>query len=128
MADTQSPFAVARTLLEQFESGERNVEDFLNALDIFDAHLQQWAEGVESVPDEPERYPEGAELKAASIEGLQLLADAVQSMREYADQGDVELAHAAMDLVQEAEALLTTLQAETRANVAHFEEKIEEEG
>lgn len=105
----QSPLGVLATLLGQFRAGERDAESFVQALDVFQAFLEDWAETL----SDGELEPDTAEKLLAALQGL---AEAALGLREYAENGEEELADNAVGLAMNSQELLLDVMSASHEN------------
>ncbi|MBI3928881.1 MAG: hypothetical protein HY319_25290 [Armatimonadetes bacterium] len=107
--DPKSPLGVARALVEDYAEERVEQQQFLEALDRYDAQIQLWAEENEKVTLPPD-YEEGPAMLEAVFQGLQQLADGVALLRQFGEQGDFDLAEQGLAQIEEGQQLLAHLE------------------
>ena len=96
-----SPYLVLERLLEEYHSGKRSIENVEEALDVFDMFLEQWNEGFEAMPLDPEIFPEGEANLEGSLHCLDLFSEAAGLIRAYFDEGNEELMDQGLELARQ---------------------------
>ena len=97
-----SAYMVLERLLEEYHSGKRSIENVEEALDTFDMFLEQWNEGFEALPLDPEVFPEGEANLDGSLQCLDLFSEAAGLIRSYLDEGDEGLMDQGLELARQA--------------------------
>ncbi len=96
-----SPFHIVRSLLDRYRAGDLEDEEFLNALEEYDERLQVLYEGVAAEPDGLD-IEEDLELLGDAVEGIHLFSDVGEKLRDYAEEGDEEIATQALEMARTA--------------------------
>ena len=119
-----SPYFVLETLLEDYRSGRRTPENVAESLDIFDMFLEQYHEGLQALPVEPEVLPEGEEKLAECYQGLQCFSDAAACFRDFLESGDERLADQALDIARQGHESLEQLYLTTAKKVEELQNEV----
>lgn len=117
------PLQVITGLVQDFQAGQRDRAGFLSGLDIVDQYLEEWSVGIDSL-QAPPNYLEGLQLQEASQQGLDLFAQALGELREYAESPDEGRLELALVCAQDGHELLTELLQVSQANLARLEEDL----
>lgn len=119
-----SPYFVLENLLEEYRNGRRTPEQVLASLDIFDMFLEQYNEGLQALPVEPEVLPEGEQKLEECYQGLQCFADASACFRDYLESGDEDLAAQALDIARQGHESLEQLYLTTAKKVEELQNEV----
>ena len=120
----QSPFGVLSHMVQEFEEERATNEAFLAGLDNFERYLQGWFEQVSQMPEHPD-FEAGRLLKAATLESIQLFADALVPLREYAETGEPELLEEGSQLANEGHEMMIDAMNGTRKTIDQLENDLE---
>jgi hypothetical protein len=120
----QSPFGVLSHMVQEFEEERATNEAFLAGLDNFERYLQGWFEQVSQMPEHPD-FEAGRLLKAATLESIQLFADALIPLREYAETGEPELLEEGSQLANEGHEMMIDAMNGTRKTIDQLENDLE---
>lgn len=118
-----SPYFLAKNLVEDFKSGKRTLEEYVEALDVFENFLQQWSDSVSALPEVP-NFEQGLEIKNATLESLDLYFDAVVLFRHFGETGQEESAKQGMQLAREGHALMLHLQQQAFKEASRIEDEM----
>lgn len=119
-----SPYFVLERLLDEYRSGQRTPEDVARSLDIFDAFVEQWNEGLMALPVEPQVLPDGEETLSGSFQGLECFSEASAIMRDFLVTGDDTLADQALDTARQGHETLEALFFETAKRVEALQNEV----
>ncbi len=120
----QSPFGVLSHMVQQYEDELVTPEAFLAGLDNFERYLQGWFQQVSQMPEHPD-FEAGRILKASTLESIQLFADALIPLREYAESGEAELLEEGSQLANEGHELMIEAMNGTRKTIDQLENDLE---
>ena len=118
-----SPYGVAQNLIQDFRSGHRNYHEFQQNLDTFESFLQQWSQGVQNLPEDPNFAP-AVEVKFATLDSLDLYFEALTHLRSYAETRDEESARQALLLAREAHQLMLNTHRQAQNEVDRIENEM----
>jgi len=119
-----SPYFVLERLLDEYRSGQRSPEDVARSLDIFDAFVEQWNEGLMALPVEPQVLPDGEETLNGSFQGLECFSEASSIMRDFLVSGDESLADQALVTARHGHETLEILFLETAKRVEALQNEV----
>ena len=111
-----SPFQVARRLVDQLDQGALPAEEFLSGLDRFVSNLENWYAQLESIHTS-DVYPEGKLMVEHAKEALQAVYDGADLLREYAENRSPEVSAEALAIMAQAGELLAQLLSITEENL-----------
>lgn len=121
-----SPFAVLSSMVSDFQEQRASADEFLAGLDNFEQYLNGWYQQVSMVPEQPD-FPMGTQLKAATLESIQLFADALGPLRDYAETGEQEALDEGSSLANEAHELMLEAMTGARKTVDQLENELEDQ-
>mgnify|MGYP001317751342 FL=1 len=119
-----SPYFVLERLLDEYRNGQRTPEDVARSLDIFDAFVEQWNEGLMALPVEPQILPDGEETLSGSFQGLECFSEASAILRDFLATGDDHLADQALDTARQGHETLEALFFETAKRVEALQNEV----
>lgn len=119
-----SPYFVLERLLDEYRSGQRTLEDVAGCLDIYDMFVEQWSEGLEALPVDPEVLPEGESIIEGCAHSLGFFADASACMRDFLETGDEALADQALELARQGHENLEQIYLPTAQRVAELQNEV----
>ena len=120
-----SPFHQLRVLLDRYNNGDLNSENFLEQLDLYEEKLQTVYEGVAADPGLFE-VEEDPETIVEAQTGLHAFSDAAEKLRAYAETDDEEMAQEALELARAAHERWVEL-VEVRGDLLSLIESMREE-
>ena len=96
-----SPFHEVRDLVEHYRNGDFDMEEFLAELDGYEERLQVLYEGVAAEPN-GDGVEEDLEVLEDAVSGIHVFSDVSESLREFAETGEEEVATEALSMAQQA--------------------------
>ena len=115
---SNSPFAVAQRLLEDFLQEKLSSEEYLQALGRYAEHVRGWDRGLGELALPEEEQEESQVLLTGAKEGINKISQGVETLTRLATDKRVEIAEQGLQEIAEGQELLSQVKEITDQNIS----------